>query len=99
MNLFTNQKETHKLRERTYSCQKRRTGGGMDGEFGTDKYTLLCLKWITNEVLPDDSWFYCTELYMQTWQTGWEESWWKNRRMGHAWLRPSGVHLILSQHC
>ena len=35
MNLLTKQKETHRLRERTYGCL----------------YTLLYLKWITNKVL------------------------------------------------
>ena len=36
MNLFTKQKQTYKLRERTYGCQRGRTGrrdcrGGWDG--------------------------------------------------------------------
>ena len=57
------------LRERTYSCQKRRTGGGMDGEFGTDKYTLLCLKWITNNDLLH-SMGNSAQYYVATWIGG-----------------------------
>ena len=52
MNLFTKQKETHRLREQSYCC---RVGGRMEErivrEFGMDMYTLLYLKWITNKVL------------------------------------------------
>ena len=44
MNLFTKQKQTHRLREQTYGYR----GEGIDWEFGIDMYTLLYLKWITN---------------------------------------------------
>ena len=50
MNLFTKQKQTHRLRERTYGYQDGR-GRGTVREFGTDIYTLLYLKWITNKDL------------------------------------------------
>ena len=40
MNLLTKQKETHRLRERTYGCL----------------YTLLYLKWITNKDLLFNTW-------------------------------------------
>ena len=40
MNLFTNQKQTHRLREQAYGYQWERVGG-IDGEFGIDMYTLL----------------------------------------------------------
>ena len=40
MNLFTNQKQTHRLREHAYGYQWERVGG-IDGEFGIDMYTLL----------------------------------------------------------
>ena len=50
MNLFTKQKKTHKLRERTYGKKKKKKGcqertGGRDivREFGIDIYTLLYL--------------------------------------------------------
>ena len=45
MNLFTKQKQTHRLREQTYGYQgERGVGGGIDWEFGIDIYTLLYLK-------------------------------------------------------
>ena len=44
MNLFTEQKQTHRLRERTYDYQEGRVVGGIDWEFGIDMYTLLYLK-------------------------------------------------------
>ena len=51
MNLFTKQKQTHRLRERTYGYQGRRVGRGIDWEFGIDMYTWLYLKQITNKDL------------------------------------------------
>ena len=44
MNLFTKQKQIHRLREQTYDYQGGRAGGGIDWEFGVDMYTLLYLK-------------------------------------------------------
>ena len=44
MNLFTEQKQTHRLRERTYDYQEGKVVGGIDWEFGIDMYTLLYLK-------------------------------------------------------
>ena len=44
MNLFTKQKQTHRLREQTYGYQGEGWRGGIDWEFGTDRYTLLYLK-------------------------------------------------------
>ena len=43
--LLTKQEETH--RERTYGCQ----GDGMVRQFGLGMYTLLYLKWISNNDL------------------------------------------------
>ena len=52
MNLFTNQKQTHRLREGTYGYQGGRVGrGGIIREFGIDMYTLLYLEWIANKDL------------------------------------------------
>ena len=51
MNLFTKQKQTHKLREQIYGYQGEGCGGGRVREFGIDIYTLLYLKWITNKDL------------------------------------------------
>ena len=47
MNLFTKQKQTHRLRELTYGYRGEETVR----EFGIDMYTLLYLKWITNKDL------------------------------------------------
>ena len=47
MNLLTKQKQTHRLREQTYSCP----GEDIVREFGMDVYTWLYLKWITNSDL------------------------------------------------
>ena len=51
MNLFTKQKQTHRLREQTYGYQGEGWEGGIVREFGIDMYTLLYLKWITNKDL------------------------------------------------
>jgi len=51
MNVLTKQKETHRLRNRTYGCWE-----GRDREFGTVVYTLLYLKWITNRYLLYSTW-------------------------------------------
>ena len=45
MNLFTKQKQTHRHRKQTYSYQRGKVGGGgINGKFGNDIYTLLYLK-------------------------------------------------------
>ena len=44
MNLFTKQKQTHRLRELTYGYHGGGWGGGIDWEIGIDMYTLLYLK-------------------------------------------------------
>ena len=46
MNLFTKQKQMNRLREWIYDYQE-----GIDWKFGTDMYTLLYLKQITNKEL------------------------------------------------
>ena len=53
MNL-TKQKETHRSRELTYDCLG--AGEGIVKECGTDMYTLLYLKWITNKDLLYSTW-------------------------------------------
>ena len=52
-NLFTKQKQTHRLREQIYGYQEGRVGGEgkIDWEFDIDMYTLLYLKWITKKDL------------------------------------------------
>ena len=87
MNLFTKQKQTHKLRERTdgESC-----GEGIVREFGMDMYTLLYLKWITNEDL----------LYSPGMLHGSMDGKgiWRRMDTGILWLSLLAVHLKLSQH-
>ena len=54
MNLFTKQKQTHRLRERTYGSWGK-VREGIDRELGIDMYTLPYLKWITDKDI-----LYCT---------------------------------------
>ena len=51
INLFTKQKQTHRLREQTYSYQGEGLGEGIVREFGINMYTVLYLKCITNKDL------------------------------------------------
>ena len=48
MNLFTKQKQTHRLREFTVTSREGRQRG-TDWELGIDVYTLLYLKQIANK--------------------------------------------------
>ena len=49
--ILTKQKETHRLREQTYSGPGEGWEEGIIREFGMDMYTPLYLKWITNKNL------------------------------------------------
>ena len=49
MNLFTKQKQSHRCRKQTYGYQVGKKGGGINWEIGTDIYTLLYIKQITNK--------------------------------------------------
>ena len=51
MNLFTKQKQTHRLREGSYGYLWERRKEGLVREFGMDLYILVYLKWVTNKVL------------------------------------------------
>ena len=56
MNRFAGQKWRHRCREQTYGHQGgKATGGGgcgvMNWEIGIDMYTLMCIKWMTNNLL------------------------------------------------
>ena len=66
MNLFTKQKQTHRLREQTYGCQGEEWGKETVGAFGMDMYTLLYSKKITNKDL-----LYSTENSAQCYAAGW----------------------------
>ena len=52
MNVFTKQKETHRLRKQTYGCW----GDGIVRDLGKVMYTLLYLKWMTNKDLLYSTW-------------------------------------------
>ena len=52
MNLFTKQKWLHRESIYGYQGSKEEGGrGGIDWDLGTDMYTFLYLKWITNKDL------------------------------------------------
>ena len=65
INVITEQKETHRLRKWTYGCQ----GEWIVRDFGKVIYTLLYLKWMTNEDLLYSAWN-LAQCYIQL---GWEE--------------------------
>ena len=60
MNISTKEKQTHSKREQAYCCQRGGDQGGMDLEFGVNRYKLLHIEWINNKALP-----YSTENYIQ----------------------------------
>ena len=62
MNLFTKQKETHRLRKQTHGCQ----GEGTADNFGKVMYTLRYLKWITNKDLLYSTWN-SAQCYVPAW--------------------------------
>ena len=49
MNLYTKQKQTHRHQKQSYDYQ--REGGGINEEFGINRYTLLYIKYINNRDL------------------------------------------------
>ena len=71
-NELTKQKQTHRLRKQTYSCQ----GEGTVRESGMVMDTLLYLKWITNRDLLYNT---GNSLLNVMWQPGWEGSLGENR--------------------
>ena len=48
MNLFTKQKQTHRLRQKFMVTRDKGWAEGIVREFGINMYTLLYLKWINN---------------------------------------------------
>ena len=69
MNLFTKQKETHRLKKGTYGCQGEGWGKGQLGTFELDMYTLLYLKWVTNKDLWYSMWN-SAQCYVAAWMGG-----------------------------
>ena len=51
MNLFTEQKQTHRHKRQTYGYQRENAGGETDWEFGISGCKLLYIEWINNKVL------------------------------------------------
>ena len=51
MNLFTKQKQIHRLRKQIYGYQGGKVGGGINQEFGINRYTLPYIKKIMNKDL------------------------------------------------
>ena len=77
MSLFTKQKQTHKLRERTCVVRGEGWREGIVREFGIVMYTLLYLKWTTSKVL-----LHSTENSVNAvWQSEWEGTWGENGYM------------------
>ena len=51
MDLFTKQKKTHRHRKQTYGNQKEKGRGGINWEFGINRYRLPNIKQINNNDL------------------------------------------------
>ena len=49
MNLYTKQKQTHRHKKQTYGYQRGKAEGGINWEFGSDRYILLYIKQINNK--------------------------------------------------
>ena len=72
---------------------------GINRELGMDRYTHLCLKWITNKDQLYSAWN-SAQCYVAAWM---------GREFGgewipvciyiYIWLSPFAVHVKLSQHC
>ena len=84
----------YRLRERTYGSRVGRMGEGIVKEFGMDMYSLLYLKWVTNNDLPFNTWN-SAQCYVVAWMEG---EFWGEWIHVHEWLSPFTV-LKLSQHC
>ena len=91
MNLFTKQKDTHRLRKQTYGCGEE----GIVREFGKVMYILLCSKWITNKDLLYSTWN-SAQRYVPAWMGGGLGGKWTQV---HVRLSPLAAHLKLPQHC
>ena len=84
MNLFTTQKDTHRLRKQTYGCGEE----GIVREFGKVMYILLCSKWITNKDLLYSTWN-STQYYVAVCMGGGVGGEWIHVCV---WLSPFTVH-------
>ena len=80
MNLFTKQKETHRLKVGAFGCLEEGCEEGIVREFGMGMYTLLFLEWTTG---PNKGLLYRTwnSDGICIWQPSWEQSLGKNGYM------------------
>ena len=95
MNLFTNQKQAHRLREQAYGHQGEGQEEGIVRKFGMDVYTSLYFKWITNKHLLYTTWNYA-QCYAAAWMAG---EFGREWIYVYVWLSPFAVHLKPSQQC
>ena len=70
-------------------------GEGIVSKFGTDRYTRLYLKWITNKVLLYSR-GNAAQCYVEAWMGG---EFGGEQIHVYVWLSPFAVHLKLAQHC
>ena len=75
--------------------QGGKLGGGIVRESGTDMYTSLYLKWITNKGLQYSTWN-SAQCSVAAWIGGDFGGEWIHV---YIWLSPFTVHLKLSEHC
>ena len=93
MNLFTRQKQTHRLREKLMVARETNWGkrqGVWEGHVHT-----AYLKWITNKDLLYST-GHSIQRYVPAWMGGVFRGEWIHV---YVWLNPFAVHLNLSQHC
>ena len=95
MNLFTKQKEIHRLRNEFMVNVWGGGEGGIVRAFGINMYTLLCLKWLTNKVLLYSTWN-LVQCYTAACTGGESGGEWLHVCV---WLSPFPVHMRVSQHC
>ena len=65
MNLSTEKKQTHGYGEQTCGCQVGGGGVGWTWSLGLNRYKLLHLKWIGNEILLYSTGNYISSLVME----------------------------------
>ena len=69
--------------------------GGNDRVFGMDRYTLLCLKWVTNKDLQYHTWN-SAQSHVAAWMGVVFEG---EQIYAYGWLSPFAVQLKLSLDC
>ena len=90
--MFTKKIKTHRLKERTYGCQRERLGKGIVRDFGKAMDTLLYFKWITNKDLLYST-GNSTQYYVAAWIGRESEGKWTHV---YVCLSPFAIHLKLT---